>query len=259
MAFTRQDLCIRVLGMLNRLDVDNPPSAGDVQLINGLIDASTDRLLSLNLFRRDPATGASVIDFGTASNPASGAIDNRVFTSLARVITRDVASDFGADAGVYETLAQQGEASLAQLRYKGPVGAASPPAPAGITVNRLQLIYETLQTLGVVGVNEPASADAIDKIDRLINPVLSQLQRRSVYSATDPGTYGAPGSSGAFPDSDVSALAQVLARPAALALGPKFIQGQVAEYIQLATDGENQLRQMRQEVEVNEPISFRDY
>src|SRR3954470_14419745 len=182
MAFTRQDLCIRVLRMLNRLDVDNPPSAGDVQLVDGLIDTTVDRLLRFNLLRRDIATGAAVVNFGTAGNPASGSIENSIFIAVARIITRDVATDFGADPATFEAVAQQGEQTLAALRYKGPVGTAAPPAPSGPTVSRLYLIYQTLQTLGIICVNEPASTDAIDKIDRIINPVLSELQKRSVYS-----------------------------------------------------------------------------
>jgi hypothetical protein len=252
MAFTRQDLCIRVLRMLNRLDVDNPPSAGDVQLIDSLIDPAVERLLRLNLLRRDPTTGASVIVFGTAGNPASGSIDNSVFVPIARIITRDAAPDFGADTAAFEAVAQQGE------RYKGPVGTAAPSAPSGPTVSRLHLIYETLQTLGVVSVNEPASADAVDKVDRLINPVLAELQKRSVYSGANIGTYGTT-STGAFPDSDLIPLAQALTRSAAIALGQKFVQGSMSDFVQLAGDGESRLRSMQQQIQSDEPISFRDY
>jgi hypothetical protein len=258
MAFTRQDLCIRVLRMLNRLDVDNPPSAGDVQLIDSLIDPAVERLLRINLLRRDPTTGASVIDFGTAGNPATGSIDNSAFVPIARIITRDAAPDFGADTAAFEAVAQQGELALTQMRYKGPVGTAAPSAPSGPTVTRLHLIYETLQTLGVISINEPASADAIDKVDRLINPVLAELQKRGVYSGLNIGTYGTT-SSGAFPDSDLIALSQALTRSAAISLGQKFIQGSVSDYVQLAGDGESRLRQMQQQVQSDEPISFRDY
>jgi hypothetical protein len=256
MAFTRNDLCIRVLGMLNRLDVDTPAEAGDVQLINGLIDATVDRLLNLNLIRRDPTTGLSSIDFGTAANLSSGAIPNNALVALARVLTRDVANDFGADPDAYEKQAQQGEDTLARIRFKGT--GAPPAAPSGNTYNRLQLIYETLMALGIVSVNEPASSDAIDRVNRVINPVMAELSRQNVYAPNDPGSFASL-TSGAFPDSDVAALSQVLARPAAISFGPKFIQGQVSEYIQLAAEGEARLRRMKLELQVDEPISFRDY
>jgi len=242
--------------MLNRLDVNTPADAGDVQLVNGLIDATVDRLLNLNLIRRDPSTGNSTIDFGTASNLSSGAIPNNAFVALARIITRDVANDFGADPDAYEKQAQQGEDTLAKIRFKGT--GAPPAAASGNTYNRQQLIYETLMSLGIVSVNEPASPDAIDRVNRLINPVLAELSRQNVYAADSPGTYSSL-TSGAFPDSHVAALSQVLARPAAISFGQQFIKGQVAEYIQLAADGEARLRRMKLELQVDEPISFRDY
>jgi hypothetical protein len=55
MAFTRSDLCVRVLRILNKLDVDTPAEAGDVQLVNQIIEPTIDRLLRTNLIRRTPS------------------------------------------------------------------------------------------------------------------------------------------------------------------------------------------------------------
>jgi hypothetical protein len=256
MAFTRNDLCSRALGMLNRLDVDNPPSAGDIQLVNLLIEPTVERLLSLNLIRRDPTTGLSTIDIGTPSNINSGGILPGPFVALARILTRDIANDFGADPDAYEKQAAQGEDTLAKIRFKGT--GAPPPAVTGITWTRRQLIYETLMNLGIVSINEPASPDALVRVDQLINRTLADLQSRSIYVAQNTGTIGSL-DTGAFLEGEVSALAQVISRPAAISFGQQFIKGQVSEYIQLAGDGEERLRQMRQELEIDEPISFRDY
>jgi hypothetical protein len=257
MAFTRSDLCVRVLRILNKLDVDTPAEAGDVQLVNQIIEPTIDRLLRTNLIRRTPS-GAASIDIGTPDDLMSGDFPPSLFVPIAQIITRDVAPDFGANTDRADKIAAQGEAALAAMRYKGEPNAAAPPAPGGGHASRLHLIYETLQQLGIVSINEPASPDAIDKVDRLISRSLSELQTRSIYSVENPGVYGNV-NSGSFPEGDVMALAQILSRPAAMSLGQQFIKGQASEYIQLAGDGEDRLRQMRQELEINDPIAFRDY
>lgn len=258
MAFTRNDLCIRVLRKLNRLDVDNPPSAGDLQLVNSLIESSTGRLLKLNLIQRDPTTGASLLDVGSSDNINSGNLSATNLEALARVITRDVAADFGADPDTYEKLAATGEAYFAQTRFKGHSNQAPPTLSNGTTVNRLTLIYETLRQLNIVGINEPASDDAVAEVDSVIDDTLDMLRKRGIYAPDDAGSVGDT-TSGAFPRSDLRSLAQVLTRPVALDLGSPFIKGQPSDYIQLAGDGEERLRQMREQLLSDEPISFRDF
>jgi hypothetical protein len=239
---TRGTLCDRVLRMLNKTDGDAPASAGDIQVVNGLLEPTAERLARQGLIY--------VIDFGNPDDLNSGAIPNSLFLGLAQVLTLAAAPDFGAPIDTYTAVAQLGEQALASVRYKADRASNPTPPPQG---SRGDLCQRTLKMIKIINEGDIATDEAVQVVNRLIGPAMRELGRRNVVYVSNLGN-AADLTSGNIPDSEIDALTQILSRQAALQFGPPYFTGNVADYIQLATEGEQRLRAMRRTEDTDEPI-----
>lgn len=74
---------------------------------------------------------------------------------------------------------------------------------------RRQLIDQVLENLGVLAAGDTPAAEDVAKVDRLIDPVLADLQSRAVAYVNDAGTLGPSG--GAIDAAQYLHLAKVIA------------------------------------------------
>jgi hypothetical protein len=248
MAKTRQQVCDRVLRMLNKTDGDAPADAGDIQIVNGLIEPVIARLSRQNLVDTS-------IDLGTSSDLSTGTFPDSLFLPICQTLTLAAAPDFGAPLNTYKSLSDMGEQTLASLRYrKDKTGSEADPIEGTLR----DLCYRVLKMVKTINENDIPTDDALKIVNQLIRPTADELKRRGVLLI---GNLGSSSNldSGQIPESEIIPFAQVLSRATALALGPPFFQGNLADYIQLATEGEQRLRNMRQEIDIGEPIYARYY
>jgi|SRR5882757_11549022 len=87
MSKTRLDVVVRALNILGAVGSDQPASASDTTLVEGLLDATIQELAARGVvYIQDP---------GVAGNYKSGNIDDAFYIPLALALAKAAASDFG--------------------------------------------------------------------------------------------------------------------------------------------------------------------